>query len=58
MVTLEFIADQFVEYADTDPVHWNSDEGCIIFDNTPVFYTRYSDHFVLDVEGTVVELPR
>lgn len=58
MVTLEFIADQFAEYADTDPVHWNEVEGCIMFDTTPVFYTRFPDHFVLDVEGTVFELPR
>ena len=58
IVTLEFIAEQFQEFADTDPVHWCSDEGAIWFDDVPVLYQRFEDHFRLDVEGIVVEVPR
>lgn len=57
-IDLEFIADQFQTYADLDPIHAFSEEGCILFDDTPVFYQRHSDHFLLEVEGQEYEVPR
>ncbi|QPL38269.1 hypothetical protein IT881_08865 [Erythrobacter sp. A30-3] len=58
MVNWEFVAEQFQEHADTDPVHWNSDEGCIYFGEVPVFYQRQNDCLILEAHGEVVELPR
>jgi hypothetical protein len=54
----DFVADQFQQYADTDPVHWNSTEGCIHFAGVPVFYQRHDDHFILEADGCEVEIPR
>ena len=58
MVDWDFVAEQFQTHADTDPVHWNSDEGVIWFDTVPVFYQRQQDCFILEAHGEVVELPR
>lgn len=58
MVDWCYVADQFREHADTDPVHWNSDEGVIWFDTVAVFYQRLEDCFILEADGEVVELPR
>ena len=58
MVDWCFVAEQFQEHADSDPVHWNSDEGCIYFGEVPVFYQRKDDCFILEARGEVVELPR
>ncbi|MBA4228748.1 MAG: hypothetical protein C0456_19265 [Hyphomonas sp.] len=55
---LEFVADQFQQYADSDPVHWNSEEGCIKFGETPVFYKRFDDHFEIEIDGVTMEIPR
>lgn len=59
-VDLDFIAESFQQFADTDPVHWDSDEGCIKFgaDETPVFYKRYDDHFMIEIDGVEMEVPR
>ncbi len=57
-IDLEFVANQFQTFADTDPVHWNSDEGCIHFDGIPVFYKRFDDHFLLEIDGGELAIPR
>ena len=58
MVGWDFVAEQFLEHADTDPVHWAEIEGCIFFGEVPVFYQRRDDCFILEANGEVVELPR
>lgn len=57
-IDIEFIAEQFQQYADLDPVHAFEVEGCIRFGDTPVFYQRHADHFVLEVAGAEYEVPR
>lgn len=57
-IDLEFVVEQFQQFADLDPVHAFETEGCICFGNTPVFYQRHPDHFVLEVEGESYEVPR
>ncbi len=60
VIDIEFIADQFQKYADLDPVHAFEAEGCIRFgaDETPVFYKRFDDHFVIEIDGVEMEVPR
>lgn len=58
MCSLEFIAEQVQSNYDTDPRYFAEDEACIMFDTTPVFVTRFADHFVLEVEGEEFEIPR
>lgn len=56
--SVEFIAEQVQEHLDTDPTYWNEDQGCIMFGDVPVFYERFDDVFVLDIEGIQLEVPR
>lgn len=58
IVDLEFIVTQIQENLDLDPTYWNENEGCIKFDETPVFYTRYEDHFMIEIDGVEMEVPR
>lgn len=57
-IDLDFVADQVQSNYDIDPQYFLEDEACIIFDSTPVFVTRFEDHFVLDVEGITYQVPR
>lgn len=58
IVDLEFIVVQIQENLDLDPMYWNEDEGCIKFDETPVFYKRFDDHFMVEIDGVELEVPR
>ena len=58
MLDLEFVANQFQQFADLDPIHCFSDEGCVVFDGFPVYYQRWDDVFVLTVDNVQLEVPR
>ena len=55
---LTFIREQFQQYGDTDPTTAFQNAGLIMFDDVPVFYARFPDHFLLDIEGIQLKVPR
>jgi len=58
MCNLEQLCEDVQEFLDLDPVHWSSDEGYFPYDGTDVFYRKLPDHFVLEVNGMEVTIPR
>lgn len=58
MCGLEQLAEDVQQFLDFDPVHWNSDEGHLVYDGANVFYRKLPDFFIIEVGDTELTIPR